>query len=102
MTIKIYICSHERVLFCLLVTMMRSKPLTIGTLILGLIWTIRCHFALVPRMEREVTMGGVVEVTPIASQQSASRVPMMLVKKGQQDSRLWRGWSWGLVVLLRV
>jgi hypothetical protein len=54
-------------------------------------------------MEREVTMGGVVEVTPIASEQSALRVLMTLVRnKGQQDSRLWRGWSWGLVVVLRV
>ena len=47
-------------------------------------------------------MGGVVEEIQIASQQSAFRVPMMLVRKGQQDLRLWRGWSWGVVVLLRV
>ena len=62
----------------------------------------RGHFSLVPLMEREVTMGGVVEEIQIASQQSAFRVPMMLVRKGQQDLRLWRGWSWGVVVLLRV
>jgi hypothetical protein len=50
-------------------------------------------------------MGG-VEVTLTVSKQSALSVPMMLVKlariQDQQDSRLWRGLSRGLVVLLRV
>ena len=49
----------------------------------------------------EVTRGGVI-VMPIASQQSALRILMMLVRfEGQQDLRMLRGWSWGLVVLLR-